>query len=197
MNQPEWNIKERSAVCQGCEKEFVDEQPFYSRLSFDGEEGYIRKDLCEACWEKENKEDALSVWKSVFRVPPPPPPEPLQKETAESLLRKLMEEEDYSKLNTIYILAVMLERKRILAEREVQVPEEGFKVRVYEHKKTGETFVIKDPGLKLSELESVQEEVVTMLGGKKPGAEESVGEDVAGVEEGTGGGARPTGEEEG
>ena len=81
-----------------------------------------------------------------------------------------MEGEDPAKLNTIYILAVMLERKRILAEQDVQIREDGAKVRVYEHRKTGETFIITDPGLKLTELTSVQAEVVAMLGGGANGA---------------------------
>ena len=107
-------------------------------------------------------------------MPPPPPEEALKKETAESLLRQLIEKEDPAHANTIYILAVMLERRRILVERDVQIREDGSKLRVYEHKKTGEMFLILDPELKLAELELVQEEVVIMLGGKppaKPGTE--------------------------
>lgn len=162
--QQEWNIKERGETCQGCSKPFGDEEPFFSRLDF-GAEGYTRRDYCTVCWTDAARRGALSSWKSIFKVPPPPAPEPLQKETAESLLRKLMESEDPAKLNTIYILAVMLERKRLLVEQDVQVREDGVKVRVYEHRKTGETFIVKDPGLKLSELTRVQEEVVGMLGG--------------------------------
>ena len=167
--QQEWNIKERGETCQGCSKHFDDEEPFYSRLDF-GAEGYTRRDYCAVCWTDSARRAALSTWKSVYKMPPPPEPEPLQKETAESLLRKLMEGEDPAKLNTIYILAVMLERKRILAEQDVQIREDGAKVRVYEHRKTGETFIITDPGLKLTELTSVQAEVVAMLGGGANGA---------------------------
>ena len=37
---------------------------------------------------------------------------------------------------------------------------------MYEHRHTGDVFLIPDPELKLAELEKVQEEVVLMLGGK-------------------------------
>lgn len=171
MNQQEWNIKSRSEACQACARPFADGEEFFSRLDFQGHEGYSRRDLCLACWDASAKQGALSVWKTVYRVPPPPPPEPLKKETAESLLRQLMESEDPSKKNTIYILAVMLERRRILAERDVQTRDDGVKVRVYEHKKTGETFLVPDPGLKLAELEQVQREVIGMLGGGRKEAE--------------------------
>lgn len=118
-----------------------------------------------ACWADMTDAPALSIWQSVFRLPPPPPPETLKKETAESLLRKLIADDDLAHANTIYILAVMLERRRLLVEKDVQVREDGVKLRIYEYRKTNELFLIPDPELKLSELEHVQEEVVAMLGG--------------------------------
>lgn len=135
---------------------------------FVGPEGYEREDLCLACWDEAARASALSVWKTVFKPPPPPAPEALKRETAESLLRQFMETEDPANRNAIYILAVMLERRRIFVERDVQVREDGLKIRVYEHRKSGETFVIPDPGLKLTELEQVQQEVVALLAGGSP-----------------------------
>lgn len=169
INQKQdWDVRARSEACSKCGKPFADLDEFYSRLSF-GEEGYKRDDFCTDCWAQVADEPAVSIWQSVFRLPPPPPPETLKKETAESLLRKLMEEDNPAHANTIYILAVMLERRRLLVERDVHVREDGTKLRVYEYRKTNETFVIPDPELKLAELEHVQEEVVAMLGGKDGG----------------------------
>jgi hypothetical protein len=62
---------------------------------------------------------------------------------------------------------VMLERKRLLVERDVQHREDGKMIRVYEHRKTGEMFLIPDPRLRLDQLETVQQQVVTLLGGDK------------------------------
>ena len=159
----EWNIKPRGEQCSGCSRAFADQEDFYSRLTF-GQDGYARQDYCATCWQGPVRQGALSVWKSVFKVPPPPPPEPIKKETAESLLRELMQTEDPSKRNAIYILAVMLERRRILVERDVQMRDDGVKVRVYEHRKTGETFLVPDPQLHLAELRQVQTEVLALLG---------------------------------
>jgi hypothetical protein len=166
MNQ-EWNIKSRNETCLKCTKSFADGETFFSRLTF-GEEGYAREDYCDPCWKEHAEDKALSVWKTVFKAPPPPSEETLRKETAESLLRQLMETDDVTHRNVIYILAVMLERRRIFVERDVQVREDGLKIRVYEHKKTQETFLVPDPELKLAELTQVQEEVLAMLGGAKP-----------------------------
>ena len=168
MNQ-EWNIKGAANICHGCQKNFADQETFYSRLSFE-QEGYARRDFCGVCWQEGARAGSLSVWKSVFRAPEPPAQEPLKKETAESLLRELMLTEDPANRNLIFILAVMLERRRMLVERDVQTREDGVKVRVYEHKATGETFLVPDPQLKLSELEQVQTEVVARLGGSVPAA---------------------------
>ena len=49
-----------------------------------------------------------------MRKPPPPAPEAIRKENAESLLRKLMERGDPRFSAASYILAVVLERKRLL-----------------------------------------------------------------------------------
>ncbi|MDD4735446.1 MAG: hypothetical protein PHP44_05005, partial [Kiritimatiellae bacterium] len=150
-------------------KKFDDGEAICSRLVFN-EEGYVRGDRCTACWtQREKKEGLVSYWRGIYRKPPPPKPEAVQRETAETLLRNLIEEEDAASLNTIYILSVMLERRRILAEKEVRKNEAGELIRIYEHKKTGEAFIIKDPQLKLAELEHVQEEVVARLGGYTAG----------------------------
>jgi hypothetical protein len=136
-------------------------------------EGLRREDYAEAHWTAELKAGALSAWKSVFRAPPPATEEPLKKESAEAALRKLMAEDDPGNANAIFVLAVMLERKKTLVEKDVRDRPEGGWLRVYEHRTTGEAFLIPDPALKLSELEQVQEEVAVRLGWKSAAPEET------------------------
>jgi len=163
----DWDIKPRGNVCAKCQVPFADKQPYFSLLQ-PGKEKFERQDYCETCWP-EVKRDNLpySMWRGIFKMPPPAE-EPLKKETAESLLRRLIEEGDPSKKNVIFILAVMLERKKIMVERDVRKNDDGTWIRVYEHRKTGETFLIADPRLTFAELEKVQLEVITLLGGKPP-----------------------------
>ncbi len=172
----DWDIKPRSEACSTCKTAFVDRAPYFSCLVF-GAEGYARQDYCEPCWAKHSQGEGArySVWQGIFRSPPPPAEEALKKETAESLLRKLIEEQDPARQEVIFILAVMLERKKILVERDVQV-QDGVTTRVYEHKQSGETFVIRDPRLDLGALGAVQAQVVALLGGGgKKGAGEEPG----------------------
>ena len=166
----DWDIRTRGIACSGCETAFEDGSVFHSVLVF-GEEGYQRADYCAACWEggKQDTPDVVSYWQGLFRLPPPPAEEALKKETAESLLRKLMEDDDPDMHNVIFILAVMLERKRLLIERDVHTREDDqAMVRVYEHRKSGETFLVVDPKLSLNEIEPVQLQVITLLGGTSP-----------------------------
>ena len=184
MNQQEWNIKLPAAACASCGKNFADREAIYSRLTF-GAEGYQRHDGCAGCWSEAQKSESVSAWRSVYHMPAPPPPEAIKRETAEYLLRQFMETEDPSRRNAIFILAVMLERRRLLVERDVKTREDGLKVRFYEHRKTGEIFVVPDPGLRLDELEQVQQEVINLLGGPTPAKPAGVQNDASPDESGT------------
>jgi hypothetical protein len=169
VREESWQIKRRSDFCVGTNKPFADKEEIITRLlSREGE--YIREDYCLAYWNEHRPDHGLSAWKSIFRIPPPPD-EPVKKENAETLLRKLVSREDAADINAVYILAIMLERKKILVEKAVQTRSDQVKIRVYEHKKTGETFLVVDPELKLAAIETVQEEVVGLLGGKPPKTE--------------------------
>lgn len=165
----DWDIKACGRSCRATGEPFADGQHIFSRILF-GPDGYVREDYSAGGWREELGQGALSFWRGAYRAPPPPTPEPIKRETAETLLRQFIAKEDYARVNVIYILAVMLERKRVLVEKDVTVREDGTKIRVYEHKKTGEVFAIPDPELKLGELASVQQEVLELLGIAPPPA---------------------------
>ncbi len=162
----EWNIQSRAHTCEACGKSFAD-QELYHTLLFDEKQDFRRSDICEACWQKQYSEGArerkgfISYWHGVYEAPTPAP-EAIHKDTAESLLRKLIELNDPRYIPAGYILAVMLERKRLLKVKE-QLVRDGKRVFVYEHPKTGDLFTIVDPDLQLNQLEEVQRDVATLL----------------------------------
>lgn len=162
----EWNIQSRGHGCEACGKTFADKEPYHTLL-FDERAGFRRSDVCVACWQTKFGEDArndkhfVSHWQGVYEAPPPPT-EAIQKETAETLLRKLIETNDPKYAPAGYILAVMLERKRILKVKE-QIKREGQRIFIYEHPKTGDVFTIADPDLHLDQLEQVQHDVAALL----------------------------------
>ncbi len=183
----EWNLRSRSHTCHKCSREFIDGERCYSvvadfaspivqellaeRIAAQVKDpkqtkppDFVRLDICPVCREDLKDTDWISLWHSLYTAPEPPAPEPLPRETAESLLRKLIEDDD-SDENTavIFILAVMLERKKILIERNVRHSPNGTIVRVYEHKKSGEVLLITDPNLQLDEISGVQQQIKLLL----------------------------------
>jgi hypothetical protein len=163
----EWNIQSRAHACQACGKAFADKQPFHTLL-FEEKQQYVRLDICAECWASQYQQGAndrkgfISQWQTVFQAPAAAPPEAILKESAESLLRKLIEINDPKHGPVCYILAVMLERKRILKVKE-EIQRDGGRVFIYEHPKTGDIFTIADPNLQLNELEEVQRDTADLL----------------------------------
>ncbi len=162
MLSQEWNIQPRAVACAQTGEPFAKGERVFSALYW-REGKYQRLDVKEAAWNARNDNiEPLSAWQTDFVPPPPAPVEPLKKDDAESLLRRLVAEGEGSSRNARYILALMLERKRVLRQLERQRAE-GRSTLVYEHIPTGEVWLIEDPGLKLGELQGVQDEVARLL----------------------------------
>ena len=87
-----------------------------------------------------------------------------------ALLQRFIEEDEPATENARYILALMLERKRILAPTATKEVD-GNKMLFYENKKTSEVFIVRDPELRLDELAQLQDEVAMLLGFGGPAAE--------------------------
>lgn len=162
----DWNIQARAHACEACGKGFADKE-IYHTLLFDERAAFRRMDICQGCWQSQYSDGArerkgfISYWQGMYEAPPPAR-DPIQKETAETLLRKLIELNDARYAAAAYILAVMLERKRLLKVKE-QLVREGHRVFIYEQPGTGDLFTIADPNLQLNQLEAVQHDVAALL----------------------------------
>ena len=162
----EWNIQTRAHACEACRQPFADQQPYHTLL-FEQPPDLRRSDICEACVQKQSaagvvdRPGFISRWQGVYHAPPPVV-DAIQRETAETLLRKLIEQNDPRYAPAGYILAVMLERKRVLKVKE-QIIRDGKRTFIYEQPKTGDLFTITDPALHLDQLEQVQRDVAALL----------------------------------
>jgi len=132
-------------------------------------EGYDRFDCHPECWKTAPRDwEPFSQWDGVYLAPVKEvKEEPLKKEDAGELLRQLVTLDDPAMKNVVYVLAVMLERSKILVERDRKEQADGTIRRVYEDRKQGDTFVILDPRLRLENLAEVQQQVVALLSGTK------------------------------
>lgn len=189
----DWNIKSRGRVCSLCGVALEDGARIVSALKETGA-GYERFDCHESCWNAGGRDwEPYSQWDGVFSAPVrEEKKEPVKKEDAGELLRKLAALDDPALGNVVYVLAVMLERSKILVERDVKPLGDGSLRRIYEDRKNGDTFVILDPRIRLEEIGPVQQQVVSLLSGAS-----SLGE--IGEREYAGGGAEAgsAGKEEG
>lgn len=169
-----WNIKSRAHECARSGRPFAEGEIFHTAIYFDTKTGeFIRRDVSLDAWPEETAaRTPYSYWRAEYVKPEAAKPvvEITGREGPENLLRRLVEEDSPGTENARYILALMLERKKLLAPREVKEGENG-RMLLYEHRKTGEVFIIRDPELRLDEIEPVQDEVATLLGFGGPAAE--------------------------
>ena len=172
--QQVWNIRIRAHHCAVSGRPFEEGERHFTAIYYDpATSGFSRRDVSVESWAAELAErKPYSHWRAVYeKSVANERPEVVPKESALDLLQRLVEEGSPYTERARYILAIMLERKRQLAHTATKDDEEGNKILFYENKKTGEIFIIRDPELRLAELEGVQQEVATLLGFGGPAAE--------------------------
>ena len=94
----DWNIQSRAHACEACGKPFADQEAYHTLLSEEKAE-LRRSDICAGCWQNQFSDGArdrrgfISYWQGIYEAPPPVV-DPIHKDTAETLLRKLIEQND-------------------------------------------------------------------------------------------------------
>lgn len=168
-----WEIKSRSRSCAACAAPFQTGQMYHCLLHFGGEEP-SRADYCERCFREKSLEASRSgpekaYWRSSFKrlYTPVEEREAIRKDLAQRLLEKHVGSERPEHVNLCYILALLQERSRILIPRTRSRDEGGSWITVYEHARTGDTFLIRDPGLSLSEAEAVEQQIKCLIEAEK------------------------------
>ena len=162
-----WNIKSRAHECARTARPFEVGEVFHTAIYFDSKLGeFVRRDVSLQAWPAEIAERTpIAYWRTEYAKPSSSTlkTEVTTKESAESLLRRLVEENEEHTEHARYILALMLERKKQLVPKQTKHTEQGIML-LYEHRKSGEVFIVRDPELRLDEIEAVQEEVAMLLG---------------------------------
>jgi len=164
MKEP-WSIRSRAKECAVSGVAFEPSQKIRAAIFPDPDSsGYLRKDFTVEAWAAREGEDTpFSTWITTYHPPViEEKAEDVVEDDPETLLRRMVDEDEEHTENARYILAVMLERKKLLRETDTQQVPSGI-LRVYEHRKTGDVFIIKDPQIPLSEVDRVQEEIRELL----------------------------------
>lgn len=162
-----WEVRPRAHQSFASQTPFQEGEVICSRL-LRHPDGIAREDYRFEEWTDALAAAALFHWKTKYRKPAPKKAPPFREENAEELLQDLLERKEPSTVNTLYILALMLERKRILIERGTLQDADGHLIRLYEKKDGGESYLIQDPQLTLDQIADVQQEVALQLGWIQP-----------------------------
>lgn len=185
----DWKIKSRSGVCSHTERAFEDEEPFYTCIFDDPEsDGFIRRDFSVDSWNELSdtlEPRPFSFWKSVYKEKKEVKKEEAMKQNSvEAMLHRMIEEDEPATENARFILALMLERKKILIPTEVNRTETRTLL-FYEHRDTGSVYIVTDPELKLDEIGKIQEEVSELLAAEEARATGESSEEASQEEDGS------------
>lgn len=169
-----WQIKSRGRFCSSCESPFDIGEVYHTLLDLNSVEPE-RKDYCIRCWKEKDPGpesrggDGAAYWQGHFKrlTAPVEKKETIRKDVIERLLDRYVRSEDEAHINLCYILALLEERKKILIPCDKTVDKAGRNIIVYEHKKTGNIYLIRDPHLSLMEVEEVQRQVKELIDREK------------------------------
>ncbi|MFT4639562.1 MAG: hypothetical protein ACI8T1_002887 [Verrucomicrobiales bacterium] len=162
----QWKLASRKHACSHTEEPFQEGQPFYTAIFLDEENGeFRREDYSEPAWDELHEDfQPFSFWRSLYEPPSADlkKKDAVDKEDAEEALKRMISENDPATEKTRYLLALMLERKKILQQIDSQ-EKDGVRLIIYKRRKTEEIFIVPDPGLELDEVPRIQAEVLAMM----------------------------------
>ena len=162
----QWKLSTRKPYCSHTGEAFEEGRPFYTAIFWNDEAGeFQREDYTEFAWNI-IRDDIMpfSFWRSTFEPPSPENRrnEVVDKDDAESILRHMIEENDPETVKTRYLLALILERKKILVPIDSQ-DKDGQRYIIYKRRKTEEIFIVVDPNLEMQEIPAIQDAVFAAL----------------------------------
>jgi len=171
-----WEIRSRNRNCSGCQAPFRVGQIYHCLLDFGGDEPR-REDFCQRCWEEKalstkKKGRDRAYWRATFKkLYQPVEDERIKKDMVQRLFEKYIRSELPEHVNLCYILALLQERKKIFIPRKRTRDHRGDEVVVYERRDSGETYMVRDPGLSLDQAEAVEKQIQNLIEAEKKSAE--------------------------
>ncbi len=162
----EYDIAGASGLCRGCGRELAAGEEFVAVL-LDGGQEFRREDFCAACWQSrpDERAEVFSIWRS--RVPPPAEPKKkvVDAELLVEFFNKLEGHEEPLKVNSRFVLALMLMRKKLLAYEGSSTDEAGREVWTMRFKHDHTQVEVLRPRLSEEEVAAVSSQLGAIFGG--------------------------------
>lgn len=130
----DWKVDRGKKMCSPCEHVFEENEKYFSAL-VDNEKYFARDDYCLGCWEKADKENFFSFWKTRM---PDDNEEPkrciVDTQVIYMFFTKLEDAESTEKLLFRYLLCLLLIRKRFLRLDDFLKEEDGEYILVWDRR---------------------------------------------------------------
>ncbi len=157
----EWEIKRGSNGCLLCNKEFLEEEEYYSSL-FDENNAFTRKDFCTACWSKGKEEGSFSFWKTKVPKKDKPVQPFVNIDVLVDMFIRLEGNNETHQKNLRYVLALYLIRKRMFKLKSIK-RRDGEEVIILYYPKEDREYSVVNPNLKEEEIEAIASEMSQLL----------------------------------
>lgn len=157
----EWKINKSSNGCTICNKEFIEEEEYYSSL-YNENDTFTRKDFCNSCWNGGKEEGFFSFWKTKVPKKDKPAQRFVNTEILLDMFMKLEGDIGTHQKNLRFVLALYLIRKKILKLRSLMRQNDEEYIIVH-CSKIDREFYIFNPNLKEEEIEAITLEMSQLL----------------------------------
>jgi len=157
----DWNIAKSQRTC-ACGRELAENESYFAALYEEGE-GFVRRDFCQACWEKARAEGGhFSFWRAT--VPPKEQKRRLfaDDEVLLDFFTRLEHAEEEQRRHFYYLLALILMRKKILKFEDIERGGER-ELLCLRLPREDRLFRVADPKLTEEQIEAVKEQLSQVL----------------------------------
>lgn len=161
----DWQIQSMSKDCKFCGLAFIRNQRVRTVL-LRAQEGFERIDLCDKCWELHWKDELkrpaefISSWSTIYRSASPR--RQMNKDAIERILRELLTGSENINEGLCYILALILEQKKVFRLKGELIEGERIFLQ-YENIKSGELFIVPYPKLDWSKMPELELQIERLL----------------------------------
>ena len=140
----EWNMPRRTDACQSCARGFEIGE-IYQAFLYETEEGYERRDYCQACLPADHA-GAIGSWKTRRLEPATKKVMPFDREAVYGFFERLEDAESPHQVQFRFVLALLLWRKKAL-KLEQTVEKDGRELWEFVTPKTGTRHSVERPEL--------------------------------------------------
>ena len=155
-----WKIKKSLLRCMACEREFAEQEEYYSILEWN-EEGIVRSDFCDGCFSHRPDEERRVFWRTRNREVRERK-KAVNFEVLRDLFLKMNESGEEIFQEITYLLGLILIRKRLLILKDF-ISEEG-KDFMTVRRKRGEPLIrVEVPFLNESDIASLRDRLSDLL----------------------------------